>query len=108
MSWLTLTIAAILLLNLVATVIVLRTDLCTVRQRRMQLWLLWAVPVVGAITCLVFVYSQTAPEPVPSKLEPMEESLGGFAGDAPAPGLCESSSDSDACSGGDGAGGSGD
>jgi len=58
MSWLTIILCALVVLNATATAAVLRNGLFTARQRVLQLLLAWLIPVVGAVICLIVVATQ--------------------------------------------------
>lgn len=60
MPWPLFLLAAVLLAaNLVATVVVLRSELYSGPQRALQLALVWLLPVLGAIVCVVFATTQS-------------------------------------------------
>ena len=52
MSWQTIGVVVIVGLNIFATARIVRTDLLAL-QRTLQVLLVWLIPVVGAIVCLV-------------------------------------------------------
>ncbi len=93
-------------LNLFASRAVLRAPFSTPSQRRLQLALVWLLPAIGAVLCLVFAASQRGERrpgsddganTMPYAVLPADGS-----GDA-----CTSSQAGD-CGGGDGGGGGGD
>ena len=93
-------------LNLMASRAVLRAPLATPSQRRLQLALIWLLPAIGAVLCLVFTASQDGTG------RPWPPHAGDGAGMAyavlPADdgGACGVSSDTGGgCGGGDGGGG---
>ena len=51
--WTVVTVA--LLINVVASIALVRSGTFTRRQKRLQAVLVWVVPIVGAITCLYFL-----------------------------------------------------
>ena len=53
-----LSVLCIVALNIWATVAVLRASMYELRQKRLQLALVWLVPVLGALVVLTFVSSQ--------------------------------------------------
>ena len=56
---LTLQIAAIVaVVNFVATLVVLRVSVFTTSQRLLQIALIWFLPIVGAVVCGAFAWSQ--------------------------------------------------
>ena len=69
-SWLVaaVSIAGLVALDIVATVAVVRNDGLSKGQKAMQVVLAWAVPVLGAIVCLMF-----AREPDRSNADPEDE-----------------------------------
>lgn len=93
-------------LNLFASLAVLRAPSSTPSQRRLQLALVWLLPVIGAVLCLVFASAQRGgrgagsddgANTMPYAVLPADG--GGNA--------CTSSQAGD-CGGGDGGGGGGD
>ncbi|MDQ0045696.1 hypothetical protein [Variovorax boronicumulans] len=53
--------------NLIATVAMLRSDFYSPLQRRLQLALVWLIPVVGAACCISFASLHKRPIPRPDK-----------------------------------------
>jgi ABC-type maltose transport system permease subunit len=62
MSYLFGAIAAVVLINSVATIFLVRSSTFTGRQKTLQALLLWAVPVVGAFICLYFLMESNRPK----------------------------------------------
>lgn len=91
-------LAAWLVLNLLASAAVLRNPLLPASKRLIQLALVWLLPVVGAVVCLVFVSSATA-DGVPTS---GRTAFGDGADGSVAP--VEISMDPGGCSGGGGDG----
>ena len=52
-------LVAVLALNLVTSVVILRSPAFTGAQRATQMLVAWLLPIVGAVVCLVFVTSQS-------------------------------------------------
>jgi hypothetical protein len=61
MSWQTISLIALFVLNILATARIFRGDLLTTQQRATQTLLIWLVPIVGAIVCLI---ANTSADPV--------------------------------------------
>ena len=68
---LTYLITAILLLNVVASAVVIRNREATASQRVMQLVVVWLLPVVGAVMCLVFSRLRSDPVRDSSSFDPL-------------------------------------
>lgn len=66
---------AVLAGNLIATVTILRSDFYSPRQRRLQLALVWLVPVIGAACCFSFASLHKRPIPRPGKSFPAPDSF---------------------------------
>lgn len=97
-------IAAVALINIVASVVVLRVPVFSPSQRLLQFALIWLVPIIGAVACAAFASSQALGPASPSTIDPLYSPSDGGGPDGPAIGIC-------GCSGGDGggdAGGGGD
>ncbi len=79
--------AGLVLLNLIATILVVRLDLLTHRQKINQILVVWAFPAVGAVFSLVF--SHVAARDI-AKTESSFPAPGGNDGGGPdGPGFCE-------------------
>jgi hypothetical protein len=96
MDYLIFLIPALAVLNVYASVVILRDASHSTPQRLVQLVLVWLVPAVGAIICLVVASSQAAPAASLDKFNPLYNPVDGGGPDGP--GLC---------SGGGGGGGDG-
>ncbi|WP_454828885.1 hypothetical protein [Pseudoxanthomonas wuyuanensis] len=66
-----LVIATILVFNIAASVVVLRTAVFSASQRLLQLAFIWCVPFVGAIVCAVFASSQAQGPASPGTVDPI-------------------------------------
>ncbi|MCA9233128.1 MAG: hypothetical protein KDA57_20950 [Planctomycetales bacterium] len=86
-------IASLLLLNAVASIVVLRSRLFTGSQRARQLALIWLVPAIGAVMCTVFVFSQPKGHAAHSGFDPLNNPSDGGGPEVPDFGIC-------GCSGG--------
>ena len=94
-------VAVIVLINVAASIAVLRVSVFAPSQRLLQLALIWLVPVLGAIVCAAFASSQALGPASPSTIDPLYLPSDGGAPDGPGMGLC-------GCAGGDGGGGDSD
>jgi hypothetical protein len=92
-------VAALALVNIVASVAVLRVPVLSPSQRVLQLALIWFIPVIGAIVCIAFVSSQATRPTSSSTVDPLYLPSDGGVPDSPSIGGC-------GCGGSD-AGGSG-
>ena len=93
-------VAVVMLINVAASVVVLRVSVFSPSQRVLQLALIWLVPVIGAVVCAAFASSQALGPASPSTIDPLYLPNDGGAPDGPGIGIC-------GCSGGDGGGDSG-
>ena len=95
---------ALVLVNVAASVLVLRSDALSASQRAMQLGFVWLVPVLGAVFCAAVVHSQAAAATEKSTIDPLYLPGDGGGPDGPSIGIgiCGCSGDS---GGGDGGGG---
>lgn len=66
---------AVLAGNLTATVVVLRSDFYSPLQRRLQLALVWLIPVIGAACCASFASIHRRAVPKPDKRFPGPDSF---------------------------------
>ena len=73
---------AVLAGNLIATVIVLRSDFYSSLQRGLQLVLVWLIPVVGAACCMSFAAIHKRAIPRPGKKFPQSDTFGLSGGEA--------------------------
>jgi hypothetical protein len=73
---------AVLAGNLIATVIVLRSDFYSSLQRGLQLVLVWLIPVVGAACCMSFAAIHKRAIPRPGKKFPQPDTFGLSGGEA--------------------------
>lgn len=73
---------AVLAGNLIATVIVLRSDFYSSLQRRLQLVLVWLIPVVGAACCMSFAAIHKRAIPRAGKKFPQPDTFGLSGGEA--------------------------
>ena len=89
-------LAILLLANLIATVMLVRSPQLSKAQRILQLGIVWLIPGLGAIVCGAFVRSLNVPDVGPGKMEPQH-----YAGDGGVPHQLDSPS---VCGGGDGGG----
>ena len=94
-------VAVVALINVAASVAVLRASAFAPSERSLQLALIWLVPVLGAIICMAFASSQALGPASPSTLDPLYLPSDGGAPEGSGTGLC-------GCGGGDGGGGDGD
>ena len=92
-------VAVVVLINVAASVAVLRVSVFAPSQRLLQLAIIWLVPVIGAVVCVAFASSQALGPASPSTIDPLYLPSDGGAPDGPGVGLC-------GC--GDGGGGDGD
>jgi hypothetical protein len=93
-----LAIAVVALINIVASVAVLRVPALSPSQRLLQFGLIWLVPIIGAVVCIVFASSQALDPTSPSTVAPLYLPSDGGGPDGPGIGIC-------GCSGGDGGAG---
>lgn len=93
-------VAAVVIINVIASIAVLRVSVFSSPQRLLQLALIWLVPVIGAVVCMAFASSQALGPASPNAVDPLYSPLDGGAPDGLGIGLC-------GCSGGDGGGDSG-
>jgi hypothetical protein len=64
MSWLWVSaLVAFLALNAIASIKLIASQSHSIRQRTLQLVLVWLVPIVGAVVCLAFLVTDTVIEP---------------------------------------------
>src|SRR5690606_21633423 len=68
---LTLLVGIILLLNAFASVVVLRAPVFSPVQRFLQIALIWLVPIIGAVICSAFAYSQALGPASPGTMDPL-------------------------------------
>ncbi len=61
--------------NLIATVVILRSDFYSPLQRRLQLALVWLIPVIGAACCMSFASLHKRPIPRPDQSFPGPDSF---------------------------------
>lgn len=73
---------AVLAGNLIATVIVLRSDFYSSLQQALQLVLVWLIPVVGAACCMSFAAIHKRAIPKPGKRFPHPDTFGLAGGEA--------------------------
>lgn len=92
-----LAIAAVVFINIVASVLVLRVAVFSPSQRLLQLGVIWLVPIIGAIVCAVFASSQAHDLASPGTVDPLHLPSDGGGPDGPGIGIC-------GCSSGDGGG----
>ena len=98
-------VSAVVLINLVVSVAVLRALALTPTQRLLQLLLIWFAPLVGAAICAAFVSSQAlGPESRTAVDPPYPEGDGGPLPDPSTNGWGCASGDGAGCSGGEGGG----
>ncbi|WP_395321477.1 hypothetical protein [Variovorax sp. UC74_104] len=65
----------VVICNLFATVVVLRSDFYSPFQQSLQLALVWLIPVVGAACCASFAFIHGRAVPVPGKPFPKPDSF---------------------------------
>ena len=90
-------VAVVAVVNVVASVVVLRAPVFSLSQRLLQLGFIWLVPIIGAVVCMAFASSQALGPASPSTMDPLYLPSDGGAPDGPGIGIC-------GCSGGDGGG----
>ena len=95
-------VAVVVLVNAVASVVVLRIPVFSTQQRLLQLALIWFVPIIGAIVCAAFASSQALGAASPSTMDPLYLPSDGGAPEGPGTGICGCGS---VDGGGDGGGG---
>jgi len=83
-----LVVLAIALANAAASWAVLRIPVFSATQRRLQLLLIWLVPILGAIICVVFARSQALGPASPSTFDPLYHPSDGGGPDGPGLGIC--------------------
>jgi uncharacterized membrane protein YgcG len=93
-------VAVVILINAFASVVVLRVPVFSSSQRLLQLALIWLVPVIGAVICTVFAYSQALGPTSPGTMDPLYLPSDGGAPEGSGIGIC-------GCSGGNGSASSG-
>ena len=93
-------VVVVVLVNVAASVVVLRVSVFSPSQRLLQLALIWLLPIIGAVVCVAFASSQALGPASPSTIDPLYLPNDGGAPDGPGIGIC-------GCSGGDGGGGGG-
>ncbi|WP_369942388.1 hypothetical protein [Xanthomonas medicagonis] len=95
MQLMLLAIVVITIVNIIASVVVLRVPVFSSSQRLWQFGLIWLVPIIGAVVCAVFASTQ-APDPAsPGTVDPLYLPSDGGVPDGPGIGIC-------GCSGVDG------
>ena len=98
---LTMLVGIVLLLNVFASVVVLRAPVFSPLQRFLQIALIWLIPIIGAVICSAFAYSQALGPASPGTIDPLYLPSDG-GGPEGSSGIC-------GCGGSDaGAGGGGD
>ena len=55
MTYVWLAVIAVLVINAVVTILLVRSSTFTGKQKIMQAVLVWSLPVIGAVTCLYFL-----------------------------------------------------
>ena len=95
MELILLIVAVVVILNLFASLAVLRVAELSPSQRLLQLALIWLIPVLGAIVCAAFASSQALGSSARGTIDPLYLPADGGGPDGP--GFCGSS-------GGDGGG----
>jgi hypothetical protein len=93
LTLLVITVAA--LINVVASVTVLRVPVFSPSQRLFQVGLIWLVPIIGAVVCVVFSSSQALDATSLGTVDPLHLPSDGGYPDGAGIGIC-------GCSGGDG------
>ncbi|WPG41619.1 hypothetical protein [Variovorax sp. EBFNA2] len=76
---------AVLAGNVMATVVVWRSDFYSPLQRKLQLALVWLIPVIGAACCISFASLHKRPIPKPEKRFPGPDSFQLPGGEANGP-----------------------
>ena len=95
-------VAIVLIINAFASVVVLRVPVFSPLQRFLQIALVWLVPIIGAVICVAFAYSQSLGPASPGTMDPLYLPSDGGGPETSGSGTC-------GCNGGDaGAGGGGD
>ena len=98
-------IAGVALINIAASIAVLRVSAFSISQRLLQLMVIWFVPVIGAVVYATFASSQSLGPTSSSSFDPLHLPSDGGAPDGPGIGIGAWGSGD--C-GGDGGGGGGD
>lgn len=101
LKWMLLLVAAIVLINLTASIAVLRATVFSSSQRVLQFVLIWFVPVIGAGLCLVFRAAEAQESASFGAMVPLRLPADGGSPDGPGLGLC-------GCAGSDAGGGGGE
>lgn len=88
MEWQTVVLGILAMLNVTATVAVVRSDVFSPAQKGWQFGLIWLVPLIGAIACLLLVRNEASQ--ADGSLPPHDLAPGGFDGASPdfVPTLC--------------------
>jgi hypothetical protein len=92
-------VAVAALINIAASVVVLRVSAFSSSQRLLQLAFIWLVPIIGAAVCVAFASSQAFDKNSPRTMDPLHLPSDGGAPDGI--GICGCSGTD---SGGDGGG----
>ena len=75
------------LINIAASVMVLRVSAFSASQRLLQLLLIWLVPVLGSVICATFASSQALGPASSSSFDPLHLPSDGGAPDGPGIGI---------------------
>lgn len=81
-------VAIVAIVNVFASVAVLRVSAFSTSQRWLQLGLIWLVPIIGAVVCVAFAHSQALGPSTSSTVDPLYFPSDGGAPDGPGIGLC--------------------
>ncbi len=98
-------LAALVVVNAIASLLVLRARVFSPSQRMLQVAVVWLIPLAGAIVCAVFARSQTPGPRSSSAFDPLYLPSDGGGPDGPGFGPCGCN---DATGGDAGGSGSGD
>ena len=97
MKLIRLLVAVAALINIAASVVVLRVSIFSSSQRLLQLAFIWLVPIVGAVVCVAFASSQVLGPTSLRTMDPLYLPSDGGVADGPGIGTC-------GCGGADGGG----
>ena len=79
--------AGVAVINVAASVVVLRVSAFSASQRLLQLMFIWLVPVLGAVVCVAFASSQALGSGSSSSFDPLYLPSDGGAPDGPGIGI---------------------
>src|SRR3990167_2891289 len=73
-------VGAVVFYQLYVSAILFRADEYDTPQRWLQVWMVWLLPLIGALGCHLFLLSQRAPGPRPDSRFVPQEPTGGLDG----------------------------